>query len=164
LPLLILPPIVFFLFGLQWAILSLGVVILYLVVYDVIYVNFLSEEARRRLEIWRHMTFAERDQMLRLWLNARDWWLWGWLLLSFFPVFDAFADAFHIMRGGQVFPRVYYSVAYLVLYAIGSRIVYEPKWRRRFQDFYYSTRYAKEKGWDKNEEKSPFSGPRMDTD
>jgi hypothetical protein len=146
-PLLLLLPVMFFLLGIQWTVLALGIIILFLVLYDLMYVNFFSEEARRLSEIEKHMSVAEREQMTKLAWRTHGGWIWGVLVFCIgVPSFFVLGALIDIDGWDHPFTLAYYVLAFLVLAAVEFRIALAPKWRKPIYDFYYSTHYAREKG------------------
>ena len=65
-PFLILPSLIFFFIGdTRWAVLSLGLIPLFVIGWDT-YILYFSEEAKRMREIWKHLTETEQRQLKKL--------------------------------------------------------------------------------------------------
>jgi len=154
-PFLLFPSAILLLFGaIRWAVLSLGVVILFLASWDLIHVHWRSERARRLREIWKHMTFAEREQMHRMMSNTGYWWNPKWWVVNGIiglPTFLVLYPIFFTEDWSRLFPLAFYVVAFLILLLLEIRVslTLAPRWQKSLYDFYYSTQYAKEKGWDR---------------
>ncbi|RJP71129.1 MAG: hypothetical protein C4532_08265 [Candidatus Abyssobacteria bacterium SURF_17] len=66
-PLLLLPSVIVYLVlvSVRWTILLLGLIPLFVIIWDISVVYF-SHEWRMVREVWKHLTAAEREQMLKL--------------------------------------------------------------------------------------------------
>jgi hypothetical protein len=141
-PLLILPSLVFLQLGItRWAILSLGLIPLSIIAWD-LYIMYLSEEARKVREIWKNLTESELQQLKKLSVS------YGGKGVALFGA--GAGGSYGILR--TVFgidDTAYIVLAELFVFAI--LVPFERRWRKPIIHFAFSTEYAKGKGWEQRQ-------------